>query len=166
MFFLFSRKTILLHILCNSFILILLLLFCRRGGTGKSFLLKVCSKLINEMEGHQFLKIAAPTGSAAYNVDGATLHSLLQIPVKFDDKNCAPPLEGDPLQRLQSTFKGTHLLWIDEKSMVSTTRIYQIDQRLKQARPENADLPFGGISVILMGDYAQLPPVKVIQTFL
>ena len=118
------------------------------------------SKLINQEEGHQFLKVAAPTGSAAYNVDGATLHSLLQIPVKFDDKNCAPPLDGDQLQRLQATFKGTHLLWIDEKSMVSTTRLYQIDQRLKQARPENADLPFGGISVILMGDYAQLPPVK------
>ena len=45
--------------------------------------------------------------------------------------------------------------------MVSTTRLYQIDQRLKQAKPENADLPFGGMSVILMGDYAQLPPVKV-----
>ena len=50
--------------------------------------------------------------------------------------------------------------------MVSTTRLYQIDQRLKQAKPENADLPFGGMSVILMGDYAQLPPVKVCQAIL
>ena len=99
-------------------------------------------------------------------MDGATLHSLLQIPVKFDDKNCAPPLDGDQLQRLQATFKDTHLLWIDEKSMVSTTRLYQIDQRLKQAKPENADLPFGGMSVILMGDYAQLPPVKVCKAIL
>ena len=138
----------------------------RRGGTGKSFLLKVTKKNIDQKESHQFLKIAAPTGSAAYNVDGATLHSLLQIPVKFDDKNCAPPLDGDQLQRLQATFKDTHLLWIDEKSMVSTTRLYQIDQRLKQAKPENADLPFGGMSVILMGDYAQLPPVKVCKAIL
>ena len=44
-------------------------------------------------------------------------------------------------------------------SMISPLRLFQIDQRLRQAKPEAADQPFGGVSVIMMGDYAQLPPV-------
>lgn len=54
---------------------------------------------------------------------------------------------------------GTQLLIIDEKSMVSSMMMYQIDARLKQAKPENATKPFGGVSVQLMGDFAQLTPV-------
>ena len=45
---------------------------------------------------------------------------------------------------------------VDEKSMVSTTKLYQMDQRLKEAIPERNYLPFAGVSIILMGDYAQV----------
>lgn len=48
---------------------------------------------------------------------------------------------------------------IDEKSMISTIMLYQIDARLREAFPENQKQPFGGISVVLMGDFAQLVPV-------
>lgn len=48
---------------------------------------------------------------------------------------------------------------IDEKSMISTVMLYQIDARLREAFPENQKQPFGGISVVLMGDFAQLVPV-------
>ena len=48
---------------------------------------------------------------------------------------------------------------IDEKSMISTVMLYQIDARLREAFPENQKQPFGGISVVIMGDFAQLVPV-------
>ena len=53
-------------------------------------------------------------------------------------------------------FEGVNLLMVDEKSMVSTTKLYQMDQRLRQAFPERNYLPFAGVSIILMGDYAQV----------
>ena len=106
-----------------------------------------------------FIRVAAPTGCAAFNVRGETLHSLLQLPVPTNLKNPVPELAGGQLSRLQLTFKNCELLAIDEKSMVSTLRLHQIDQRLRQAKPQKAKEPFGGISVLLMGDFAQLPPV-------
>ena len=48
---------------------------------------------------------------------------------------------------------------LDEMSMVSPLRLYQLDQRLRVAIPEKANVPFGGLSLVLMGDNAQLPPV-------
>ena len=43
--------------------------------------------------------------------------------------------------------------------MVSTIMLYQIDRRLRQAKPEYSNQPFGGMSIIMMGDFGQLPPV-------
>ena len=51
------------------------------------------------------------------------------------------------------------MLVIDEVSMLSPLRLYQIDQRLRQAKPKKANKLFGGVSIVLMGDFAQLPPV-------
>ena len=106
-----------------------------------------------------FVRVAAPTGCAAFNVRGNTLHSLLQLPVPTNQANPAPDLDGAQLTRLQLTLKNCNMLAIDEKSMVSSLRLHQIDQRLRQAKPEKAKEPFGGISIMLMGDFAQLPPV-------
>lgn len=71
-----------------------------------------------------------------------------------------PKLQGDQLATLQRSFDETQLLVIDEKSMVGAITLFQIDQRLREAKPERADMAFGGISVVLMGDFNQLPPVK------
>ena len=130
-----------------------------RGGVGKSFVLKTIANYINKVAGHKFLKVGAPTGNSAYAVGGSTLHSKLQIPVNHERNNAAPKLEGERLWRLQEEFRGCKLLVIDEKSMISTTRLFQVDQRLKQAFPNKSNLPFGGISLVLMGDFSQLPPV-------
>lgn len=91
--------------------------------------------------------------------------------IYFFRRNPSPELKGDQLKRLQHNLDGTQLLVIDEKSMVSTECLYQIDDRLKQAKPEHKSEPFGGVSVQLMGDFAQLTPVlakalfEVIQVF-
>ena len=54
--------------------------------------------------------IAAPTGCAAFNVNGTTLHSLFQLPVPVDLSNPAPPLQGDQLKRLQFELKNAKIL--------------------------------------------------------
>ena len=143
----------------NFKIIISYFFFQGRGGVGKSFVLKTIARYINDVAGHRFLKVGAPTGNSAYAVGGATLHSKLQIPVDHEKNNAAPKLEGERLWRLQEEFRDCKLLVIDEKSMISTTRLFQVDQRLKQAFPKHAHLPFGGISLVLMGDFSQLPPV-------
>jgi ATP-dependent DNA helicase PIF1 len=130
------------------------------AGTGKSYLIRAILQQAQENSGHRNLvKITCPTGSAASHFpDGQTLHSLLKIPVKkgvteLDD------LSGGQLASLQETFKYTRAIIIDEKGMVGLGRFSQINRRLKQAKPEAADLPFGGLTILLAGDLRQLLPI-------
>ena len=68
-------------------------------------------------------------------------------------------LKGDRLRDLQQKFEDVELIVIDEKSMIGQYMLYMIEERLRQAKPARAHLPFGGVSIILMGDFAQLAPV-------
>ena len=129
------------------------------AGTGKSFLLKAISKYIDEKAPGGFIKIAAPTGSAAFQVNGSTLHSLFHLPVpKFQGKEI-PDLPDTSLKGMQAAFKNTAILVIDEKSMIGFDMLYMINKRLKELKPDKVNTEFGGVSIILMGDFAQLPPV-------
>ena len=91
------------------------------------------------------------SGTAAFNVDGKTLHSLLQIPIAKKANEEMRDLDGDPLMRLQMALQGTKILVIDEMSMISPGFLYKVNRRLQQAFPENKTKPFGGISVLIMG---------------
>ena len=136
------------------------------GGSGKSWLLNCLNKLcIEELKNPNLIKVGAFTGTAAFNVDGETIHGLFRLPINFVWRDPAPPLNGDALTRLQQNFKEVQLLVIDEKSMVGSVTLYQMHKRLCEAKPENADKPFGGVSVILMGDFDQLPPVLLKPMF-
>ena len=119
------------------------------------------SQLVEKYESSQFMLLAAPTGSAAFNINGSTLHSLFQLKCNFKPADPAPKLEGDPLKRLQSNCGKAWFLILDEKSMISTIRIFQLHERLKQIHPEISvdEAPFGGMSIMMFGDYSQLPPV-------
>ena len=96
------------------------------AGTGKSYLIQ-CIKLL--LRDH--LYVTAPTGPAAYNVDGHTLHSLLALPVKGDFKE----LQGNRLQTMQESLAGIDYIIIDEMSMVGRKLFGQVDRRLRQAFP-------------------------------
>ena len=100
----------------------------------------------------------APTGVAAFNVGGVTLHSLLHLPTRGEFK----ALEGEQLQQLkqlQQRFSGVHYLVIDEMSMLGRKLFEQVDQWLHQAFPHRAGEALGGCSCLLVGDFGQLPPV-------
>ena len=120
------------------------------AGTGKSYLIH-CLRLLLQ---HQ-LRVAAPTGVAAFNVDGHTLHALLSLPTRGEFKD----LEGERLNKLQQSFQAIKYIIIDEMSMVGRKTLGQVDRRLRQAFPHHAEEVFGGCSCLLFGDFGQLPPV-------
>ncbi len=128
-----------------------------RAGCGKSYLLNCLSQFIKNTTTKKFLTRAAPTGTAAFMINGVTLHSLLKLPVNNNNSKDIPDLHGEALQELQQKFADIELIAIDEKSMMGLFRLYTIHKRLCEAK--GVTLPFGGVSIILMGDFAQLPPV-------
>ena len=98
--------------------------------------------------------LTGTTGLAGYNIEGCTLHSALQLPVRNHNYN---HLQGTALQRLQLRFPGKQYLIIDEMSMLGQRTLAWIDKRLRQATGKLHE-PLGGISVKLLGDFAQLLP--------
>ena len=120
------------------------------AGTGKLYLIH-CLRLLLQ---HQVV-VAAPTGVAAFNIDGHTLHSLLSLPTRGEFKD----LKGERLTKLQQAFSEVKYLIIDEMSMVGRKTFGQVNRRLRQAFPHNSQEVFGGCSCFLFGDFGQLPPV-------
>ena len=134
-----------------------------RGGSGKSYVVKLLSACIYKraiLQGRphpdEIVMRAAPTGVAANGIQGSTLHSLLPLPVLnvvFDQ------LSPQDMGAMQNRLRYLKYLVIDEKSMISLKTMGFIDSRLHQIFPGNNE-PFGGISLILMGDFYQLPLVR------
>lgn len=128
-----------------------------RAGTGKSFLIQVLSAHLRVLAGgnREIIVRCAPTGAASYGILGSTLHSLFKLPVgKAKFQKLAPA----QVQALQLKLAGIQYVIIDEKSMVSLATLARIEQRLQQAFPASEEL-FGGVSILLIGDFWQLPPV-------
>jgi ATP-dependent DNA helicase PIF1 len=130
------------------------------AGSGKTFtLLKACARLQELAQrsgkGNPVVR-AAPTGVAAFNIIGRTLHSLFRLPVKQKKSD----LSNATLQSLQSLFQDIRFLIIDEKSMIDLKILSIINDRLRLIFPDQSDQAFGGLNVLLCGDFFQLPPVN------
>ena len=101
--------------------------------------------------------LAAPTGKAAHNIHGMTLHSAFALPVmEFGGE--IPNLSSDMLNTLRSKLLCLKLIIIDEISMVGSKILSQVNSRLKAILDTSLD--FGGVSIICVGDFHQLRPVK------
>ncbi len=120
------------------------------AGTGKSYLIHCLRLLLQDQ-----VRVAAPTGVAAFHIEGQTLHALLSLPTKGEFKD----LEGERLHQMQQSLASMAYFIIDEMSMVGRKIFGQVDKRLRQVFPHHADQLFGGCSCILFGDFGQLPPV-------
>ncbi len=118
-----------------------------RAGTGKSTLLS----LFRHTSRKQCV-VLAPTGVAALNVQGQTIHSFFGFPGKF-----ITPADIRIRRDKAVTFRKLETLIIDEVSMVRADIIDCIDYALRMARNINA--PFGGVQMIFIGDLFQLPPI-------
>ncbi len=128
-----------------------------KAGTGKTTFLKYlkenCSKNI---------VVAAPTGVAAINAGGVTLHSLFQLPfhpflpTKSNKDELLAKIRFN--KQRQQLLRKMELLVIDEISMVRCDTMDAIDSILKSVRRKH-DIPFGGVQLLCIGDLFQLPPV-------
>ena len=94
--------------------------------TGKSYLIWCLQELLGDQ-----LRVMAPTGAAAYNVHGHTLHSLLSIPVRGDFRD----LEGQRLHTLQESLASVRYIILVEMSMIGRKLFGQVDRRLRQVFP-------------------------------
>lgn len=119
------------------------------AGSGKSRVIDAVRYFAQSWARTRSVMCAAPTGVAAANVDGSTLHSLLKLSLGGTTKK-AP-------QSLVELFTGVVLIIIDELSMISADFLAIIEHRLRQVG--DAGTVFGGFSVVLGGDLQQLPPV-------
>ncbi|MDB5210689.1 MAG: family ATPase [Sediminibacterium sp.] len=128
-----------------------------KAGTGKTTFLKYlqnnCTKNIIT---------AAPTGVAAINAGGVTLHSLFQLPFHpfLPTVNHKQELLGKLKynRQRQDLLRKMELLVIDEISMVRADTMDAIDTILRSLR-RNYKVPFGGVQILCIGDLHQLPPV-------
>lgn len=119
-----------------------------RAGTGKSTLL---NHLANRTSKN--LVICAPTGVAALNVGGQTIHSLFRLPIGVIADH-----DIQQSQELRKLLSSIETLVVDEVSMVNADLMDAMDRSLRQARGKPG-VPFGGVQVVLFGDPFQLAPV-------
>ena len=119
-----------------------------RAGTGKSTLLNYLAWNTSKQ-----LVICAPTGVAALNVGGQTIHSLFRLPIGvIADRDIE---QNADTRKLLNTIE---TLVIDEVSMVNADLLDAIDRSLRKARQRPLEA-FGGVQVVLFGDPYQLAPV-------
>ena len=119
-----------------------------RAGTGKSTLLQYFAWHTKKQ-----IAICAPTGVAALNVEGQTIHSLFRLPIGLIAES-----EIDQTDATRRILNAIETLVIDEISMVNADLMEAIDRSLRQARGRRAE-PFGGVQVVMFGDPYQLAPV-------
>jgi hypothetical protein len=126
-----------------------------RAGTGKTTFLHNL-----KVKSPKRMIVVAPTGVAAINAGGVTIHSFFQLPFGpivpgYADTNAKSAMRFSKQKR--SIIKSLDLLVIDEISMVRADLLDGIDQVLRRFRRN--DEPFGGVQILMIGDMQQLPPV-------
>ena len=135
------------------------------GSVGKSHVIKLIHsdtlkllKLSGTFEPDDVIVLlTAPTGVAAFNIDGMTLHSALLL--GRSKYSGFQPLSHDRLNSLRTKLSHLMLLIVDEVSMVGANMLLEIHKRLQQIKGVSDDAVFGCVSILAVGDLYQLPPV-------
>ena len=124
-----------------------------KAGTGKTTFLHTVQKATRKR-----LVVTAPTGAAAINAGGVTLHSFFQLPLGPFVPGGEAQLGQHRIRReKKNLIRSLDLLVIDEISMVRSDLLDGVDTVLRRYR--RSDLPFGGVQLLMIGDLHQLPPV-------
>ncbi|XP_057864414.2 ATP-dependent DNA helicase pfh1-like [Cryptomeria japonica] len=149
-----ALELILTHYASHQTIPPLCMIIQGTASTGKSYLIQCIRKKFNlstNLE-HNHLLVLSPTGISAYNIQATTIHVFLCIPLRYMQT-------GQSLIFFQEQYKQLQYIIIDEMSFLGPKLLLKINSRLRQAFPHKEHEPFRGISIILVGDLGQLPPV-------
>lgn len=122
------------------------------AGTGKSTIVKEFKRRTEKN-----CVFLAPTGIAAINIGGSTIHSFLRLAPGLMSEDSIEPISNKKQREL---IRNVDTIIIDEISMVRSDLFWAVDFRMRQvSQGQNKKKPFGGKQVILVGDFFQLPPV-------
>ena len=126
------------------------------AGTGKSFVLQTIVALLKATRGKNAVAVTAPTGIAAVGVGGITVHKFIGAGL------CAGPvgmIVGTVMKSAvaKARWKATDVLVIDEVSMLDADLLVKMDAVGRAARGQ-PDLPFGGMQLVVTGDFYQVRP--------
>ena len=131
------------------------------GGTGKSYIINTLISMVRQYtKCNDTVKVAAPSGGAAYNVSRCTLHQCLNIAI--DMKELAKSLNEDKQAELALKIQNMLMLIIDERSMISSGLLAAAERNIRHCvyGQQNQQELWGGIPVVLIfGDDCQLFPV-------
>ena len=139
------------------------------GGTGKSFLIQAIKEQVAEIwepnaKDSLTCAVAAPTGLAAFNVGGVTIHRLFQLPIEHEGQTAgywSLPKASQKIMR--TTFQHVKLFIFDEVSMLSSLNLAYLHLRLEEVF--GTDNWFGSVNILFVGDLLQLPPVNGAPVF-
>ena len=148
-------------------------LLCGKAGSGKSWVVQVFRDIIDsadavfESKGRKLtLAVTASTGVAASLVGGMTIHSWSGLGTdvdapdadEYDELGSRRIIDGPKWRSAFRRIRGTDILIIDEMSMIGAYFLTNLDKVCRMAK--HSSKPFGGIQVIMVGDFLQLPPVS------
>ena len=128
-----------------------------KAGTGKTTFLRQLRESTNKN-----MAVVAPTGVAAINAGGVTIHSFFQLPIRFiaptPQSHRQMIADSRIRQQKRNMLYHLELLVIDEVSMVRADIMDAVDAMLRRFKYK-PNIPFGGVQVLMIGDLFQLSPV-------
>jgi hypothetical protein len=126
------------------------------GGTGKSTLIEAIRVWFRRNHREKELIVTATTGSAAVKIGGSTVHTAVSIPIEKGDRKGAQvgTLKGKQIK----AWNEAQYMVIDEVSMLDCKIIETLHTQLTKAKSK-PEIPFGGVNIIFLGDFLQLPAV-------
>ncbi|XP_066924610.1 uncharacterized protein [Clytia hemisphaerica] len=137
-------------------------------GVGKRFLIKTLTEQLKKIlkepgqncDKEPSVLVTASTGKAAANIDGTTLHSAFKLPIYGKGTyTINKKLSGSDMHAIKLKFKKyLKILLIDEISMIGERSFDDLNRRLQEIKENNIE-SFGGVSLLLIGDFFQLVPV-------
>lgn len=147
-------------------------LLCGKAGSGKSWVIQVFRNLIEaadaamEPDGKGIsIAVTASTGVAASLIGGSTIHSWSGLgisvdvpdPDEYDEESGKRVIDDRKWKYVLKRIRGTDILVIDEMSMLPAYFLTNLDKICRMAK--RSEKPFGGIQVVMVGDFLQLPPI-------
>ena len=139
---------------------------CRKSFLTK-FLYQSLSKIFSyrnsEFEKTKVL-LLAPTGVVVISIGGTVIHTGLNIPFRCFGKHL-PPLNDKMRSMLRNRLSEVKVIIIDDVSMISNELLLHIHLQLTETFTSKGNFPFEGITVITVGDFLQLPPVRARQVY-